>query len=151
MDWPWSDERRRGQGSHMVIFIRPCMLQFVHEEDCGRRIQGALSHTHGRRAFYARTVGHYQAGKAVVMPVVAPVVPSPAKSSKEADSKAEAKSNSRARKKQTWVRIPARPDPNRLTVHEPKHEFRGVHNLRVGGFDHNCLSLVGHLFLRRAL
>src|ERR1035438_2168875 len=88
---------------------------------------------------------------AVVMPVVAPVVPSPAKSSKEADSKAEAKSNSRARKKQTWVRIPARPDPNRLTVHEPRIVFRDVNNLRVGGFDHNCLSLVGHLFLRRAL
>src|SRR5450432_1007847 len=87
----------------------------------------------------------------VVLPVVAPVVPSPAKSAKEADSKAKTKSNPRARKKKSRVGIPAGPDPNRLAIRKPRIIFRNVNNLWVGRFDHNCLPIVGHLFLRGAL
>src|ERR1700674_4967501 len=55
----------------------------------------------------------------VVMPVRSPVVPSPTKPAKIANSKAEAKRDSRAGKKQSRLRIPARPDTDRLSIHEP--------------------------------
>src|SRR6266404_871790 len=51
----------------------------------------------------------------VVMPVRSPMVPTPAKSAKKADSKAEAKRNSGAVKEQSWIRIPSRPNPDRLS------------------------------------
>src|SRR6266481_4643410 len=71
----------------------------------------------------------------VVMPVRSPMVPTPAKSAKKADSKAEAKRDSRAAKKQSRIRIPAWPDPDRLPIREPRVIFGNVNNLRVGGFD----------------
>ena len=86
----------------------------------------------------------------VVMPVVSPVVPAPAKSAKEADSKAEAKRNSRAGKVQSWIPIPARPDPDGLSIHQPGVVLRHVNNLRIGWFDHNGLPLLAHFFLRCA-
>ena len=98
-----------------------------------------------------RYVGVVVVNDAVVMPIVAPAVPAPAKPAKEADSKAEAKSNSRTGKEQSWVRIPARPDPDRLPIREPRVILRNVNNLRVGWFDHNSLPLLAHLFLRCAL
>src|SRR6266849_3588906 len=87
----------------------------------------------------------------VVMPVRSPVVPSPTKPAKITDSKAQAKRNSRTAKKQSWIRIPARPDPDRLSIHKPWVILRNVDNFRVGGFDNNSLALIAHVFLRCAL
>src|SRR6266481_7728041 len=84
----------------------------------------------------------------VVMPVRSPMVPAPAKSAKKADSKAEAKRNSRAVKKQSWIRIPTWPNPDRFSIRKPRIIFRHVNNLRVGGFDHNGLPLIAHVFVR---
>src|SRR6267154_5901798 len=83
----------------------------------------------------------------VVMPVGSPVVPSPAKPAIEADSKAQPKRNSRAGKKQSGIRIPARPDPDRRSVHEPRVVLWDVNHLRLRRFDHNVLPLIRHLFL----
>jgi len=96
-------------------------------------------------------VGVVVVNDSVVMPIISPVVPSPAKPAKEADSEAEAKRNPRTGKEQSWIRIPAWPDPDGLSIGEPRVVLRHVNNLRVGGFDHNCLFLLGHLFLRCVL
>src|SRR5580704_4729183 len=82
----------------------------------------------------------------VVMPVVSPVVPAPAKPAKKADSEAETKRNSWNPKVKPWIRIPARPDPDRISIDEPRVVLGNVNNLRIGWFDHNGLPLVGHLF-----
>src|SRR2546430_5154424 len=83
----------------------------------------------------------------VVMPVRSPMVPTPAKSAKKADSKAEAKRNSRAVKEQSWIGIPAWPNPDGLPIHQPWVVLRHVNNLRVCRFDHNGLPLIAHVFL----
>src|SRR5216684_8875062 len=83
----------------------------------------------------------------VVMPVRSPVVPSPAKPAIESDSKAQPKRDSRTSKKKSRIRVPARPDPDRLSIHKPRVIFRYVHDLRIGWFDHNSFSLILHLFL----
>ena len=83
----------------------------------------------------------------VVMPVGSPMVPSPTKPAKIADSKAEAPRDSRALKEQPWIPIPARPNPDRLSIRKPGIILRHVNDLRVGGFDHNGLPLIAHLFL----
>src|SRR6202020_2285155 len=83
-------------------------------------------------------------------PVVSPVSPAPAKSAKEADSKAEAKRDSRAANVESRIRIPARPDSDGSSVHQPRVILRHVNNLRVGGFDHNGLPLLTYFLLRRA-
>src|ERR1700730_10378643 len=80
----------------------------------------------------------------VAMPVVSPVVPSPAIAAKEADAKAQAKRNSRSGKIQPWIPIPAWPEPDWLSVHEPGVIFRHVNNLRIGRLDHDRLCLLGH-------
>ena len=85
-----------------------------------------------------------------VTPVGIPVVPAPAKAAEIADSEAEAKSNSRSGKIESWIRIPAWPDSDRLSIHEPGIIFRHVNDLRIGRLDHNCLSLLGHVLLRCA-
>jgi len=87
----------------------------------------------------------------VVMPVRSPMVPSPTKPAEIANSKAQPKRDSRAAKKQSRIRIPTRPDPDRFPIREPRVILRNVNNLRVGGFDHNGLPLIAHVFLRRAL
>src|SRR6266851_7198274 len=87
----------------------------------------------------------------MVMPVVAPVVPAPAKTTKETDSKAEAKRNSRTGKVKSRIRIPSRPDPDRLSIYEPRIILRNVNDLRIGWFDHNGLPLLTHFFLRCTL
>src|SRR5580692_144622 len=81
---------------------------------------------------------------------VAPVSPSPAKSAKEADSKTEAKRDSRAAKVESRIRIPARPDSDGSSIHEPRVILRHVNHLRVGGFDHNGLPLLTYFLLRCA-
>src|SRR6266851_1675842 len=86
----------------------------------------------------------------MVMPVLAPVVPAPAKSTKEADSKAQAEHNSWTAKVKPRIRIPSRPDPDRLSIHKPWVIFRHVNNLRIGRFDHNGFSLLADFFLRCA-
>src|SRR5258708_20444583 len=83
----------------------------------------------------------------VVMPVGSPMVPAPAEPAKITNSKAKSKRNSRARKKQSWIRIPARPDSDRLPIREPRVVLRNVNNLRAGGFDHNAFSLIPYVFL----
>ena len=86
----------------------------------------------------------------VMMPIRSPVVPSPPKAAKVSDSEAEAKRNSGARKKQSRIRIPPRPDSDgryRIGV----LALRQINDLGVGWFDHNGLSLLAHLFLRCAL
>src|ERR1700730_13547981 len=80
----------------------------------------------------------------VATPIVSPVVPSPAIAAKEADAKAQAKCNSRSGKVQPWIPIPAWPDPDWLSIHEPGVIFRHVNNLRIGRLDHDRLSLLGH-------
>src|ERR1700685_3897059 len=87
---------------------------------------------------------------AVVMPIVSPVVPAPTVPTKKADSKAEANCNSRTIKEEPRIPIPVWPDPDGLSIHEPRVILRNVNNLRVGGFDHNCLSPLGYVFLRCA-
>src|SRR6266849_6286108 len=87
----------------------------------------------------------------VVMPVRSPMVPSPTKPAEIANSKAQPKRDSRAAKKQSRIRIPTRPDPDRFPIREPRVILRNVNNLSVGGFDHNRLHLIAHVFLRRAL
>src|SRR6266852_2379019 len=81
---------------------------------------------------------------AVVMPIISPVVPSPAKAAKEADAKAETKPNSRSGKVQSRIPIPSRPDPDRLSIHEPGIVFRHVNDLRISRLDHDRLALLGH-------
>src|SRR6266849_652282 len=83
----------------------------------------------------------------VVMPVRSPVVPSPTKPAEITNSKAQPKRNSRAAKVQSWIRIPTWPNPDGLSVHEPRVILRNVNNLRVGRFDHNGLSLRRHVLL----
>jgi len=83
----------------------------------------------------------------VMMPIISPVVPAPAKTAEEADSKAEAKRNTRSGKVQSWIPIPAWPDPNRLSIREPGIILRNVNDLRIGWFDHNGLPLLTHFFL----
>ena len=95
-------------------------------------------------------VGVVVVNNSVAVPIVSPVVPAPAKAAEEADSKTEAKPNPRTGKVEPWIRIPTRPDPDGLSIHEPRVIFRNVNNLRVGGLDHNCLPLLAHLFLRCA-
>src|SRR5258706_7846029 len=98
-----------------------------------------------------RDVGVVVVNNSVVMPVVSPVVPTPAIPPKEADSKAEAKCNARTGNIESRIRIPARPDPDRLSIHEPGVIFRNVNDLRFGWFDHNGFPLLAHLFLRCTL
>src|ERR1700693_3848222 len=83
-------------------------------------------------------------------PVVSPVSPAPAKSAKEADPKAEAKRDSRAANVESRIGIPARPDSDRPSIHQPRVILRHVNNFGIGGFDHNGLPLLFHLFLRCA-
>jgi hypothetical protein len=87
----------------------------------------------------------------LVMPIVSPVSPSPAETSKETNSKAKAKFDSRAGKEQSWIRIPAGPDPDGFSVNEPRVVLGNVNDLRFCGLDHNGLSLLAYLLLRRAL
>ena len=83
----------------------------------------------------------------VVMPIISPVVPAPAEAAEEADSEAEAKRNTRSGKVQSWIPIPVRPRPDRISIHEPGVIFRHVNDLRIGGFDHNGLPLLSDVFL----
>src|SRR6266852_7362324 len=78
----------------------------------------------------------------VAMPIISPVVPAPAIAAKEADAKAQAKRNSRSGKVQPWIPIPAWPDPDWLSIHEPGVIFRHVNNLRIGRLDHARLYLL---------
>src|ERR1022692_662850 len=54
----------------------------------------------------------------VIMPIVSPVSPPPSKTAKEADSKAEPKRNSGTIKEEPRIPIPARPDPDGLSIYE---------------------------------
>ena len=87
----------------------------------------------------------------VVMPVRSPVVPSPTKPAEIANSKAQPKRDSRAAKKQSRIRIPAGPDSDGLSIHEPRVIFWNINNLRIGGLDHDGLPLLAHVFLRCTL
>src|ERR1700722_5622636 len=87
-------------------------------------------------------VGVVVVNDAVVMPVISPVVPTPTKASVEANSKAQAKCNSGARKKQSWIRIPARPDSDWLSVYEPRVILRHVNDFRIGWCNHDRLALL---------
>src|ERR1700688_2784192 len=88
---------------------------------------------------------------AVVVPIISPMSPSPAKTAKEANSKAKTKRDSRTGKKQSRIRIPAGPDPDRFSINEPRIILRHVNKLRVRGLDHNGLPLLVYFFLRCAL
>src|ERR1700737_2197139 len=80
----------------------------------------------------------------VATPIVSPVVPPPAIAAKEADAKAQAIRNSRPSKVQPWIPIPAWPDSDWLSIHEPGVIFRDVNNLRIGRLHPARLSLLGH-------
>src|ERR1700730_895485 len=96
-------------------------------------------------------VGVMVVNNRMVSPVGSPMVPAPAEPAKIADSKAKAKRDPRARKEQSWIRIPTRPNPDRLSIRKPGIVLRHVNHLRVAWFDHNRLSLLRDLFLRCAL
>src|ERR1700680_4202606 len=83
----------------------------------------------------------------VVMPVRYSVVPSSNIPAIDADYKAQPKRNSRTGKKESWILIPARPDPDGLSIHEPRIVLWHVNDLRIGWFDHYGLPLIRHLFL----
>src|ERR1700676_3329401 len=53
-------------------------------------------------------VGVMVVNNRMVAPIGSPMVPAPAEPAKIADSKAKAKCDSRARKEQSWIRIPTR-------------------------------------------
>src|SRR5580704_14172343 len=82
----------------------------------------------------------------VVMPVVSPVSPPPAKTAKKADAKAKTKCDTRTIKEESRIRIPARPDPDGLSIHQPRVILGNVNNLRVRGLDDDVLPLVTYLF-----
>src|SRR5207249_11665003 len=65
-----------------------------------------------------------------VIPIRPPVVPTPANPAKEADAKAETKRKTRTCKVQSRIPIPAWPDPDRLSIDEPRIVLRHVNNLR---------------------
>src|SRR5437870_4518953 len=67
----------------------------------------------------------------VVIPIRSPVVPTPAKPAKEADAKAETKRKTRTCKVQSRIPIPAWPDPDRLSIDEPRIVLRHVNNLSI--------------------
>src|SRR5882672_4559171 len=87
----------------------------------------------------------------VVVPVVSPMVPAPAKATEVADAEAVAKLNSRSGKIESWIPIPAWPDPDRRSIHEPGIIFRHVNDLRIGRLDHDCLTLLADCLLRSAI
>src|SRR4029077_16226350 len=84
----------------------------------------------------------------VVMPIRSPMVPTPTEAAKEADSEAEAPSQPWSGKVQSWIPIPAWPHGKRLSIHEPRIVLRNVNHFRVGGLNHNRLSLIADFFLR---
>src|SRR6201982_4171175 len=84
---------------------------------------------------------------AVMVPIGSPMVPTPTKTTKKANAEAEAKSNSGTRKVQTGIPVPAWPDRNRRAIDKPRIVLRHVDHLRVGRFDHDGRSVVGHLLL----
>jgi hypothetical protein len=88
---------------------------------------------------------------AVVMPVVSPMMPTPSKSTKKANAETETKSDTRARKVQPGIPVPTRPHRNRRSIDKPRIVLGHVNNLMVGRFDHNIVSVVRHLLLRRGL
>src|ERR1700680_1693076 len=94
-----------------------------------------------------RYVGVMVVNNSVVVPIVSPVVPAPAKPTEEADCKAEAKRNPRTGKVKSRIRIPTRPDPDGLSIHEPWVILGNVNHLRLGWFDHDGFPLLAHLFL----
>src|SRR5882724_624420 len=96
-------------------------------------------------------VGVVVINHAPVTPVGIPVVPAPAKAAEIVDSKAEAESNSRSGKIESRIRIPARPDSDRFSVHEPGIIFRNVNDLGIGWLDHDGLPLLSYVFLRCAI
>src|SRR6266478_7111064 len=110
---------------------------------CTRVIEGVVIGEDSAVGYVGVVVEH----DSMAMPVVSPVVPAPAIAAKEADAKAQDKRNSRSGKIQPWIPIPAWPDPDRLSIHEPGIVFRHVNDLRIGRRDHNRLSLLGHLLL----
>jgi len=109
-------------------------------EVCTRAIEGVVIGEDSAVGY----VGVVVEDDSVAMPVVSPVVPAPSVAAKEADAKAQAKGNSRSGKVQPWIPIPAWPNPDRLSIHEPRIIFRHVNDLRVGRLDHDRLSLLGH-------
>src|SRR5271169_1504392 len=87
----------------------------------------------------------------VVVPIVSPVSPAPAKPAEKANSKAKIPCEPWPREVQPGIPIPAGPDPDGLSIHEPGVVFGNVNNFRVSWFDHNALPLIAHVFLRCAL
>src|SRR5579871_319317 len=87
----------------------------------------------------------------VVVPIVSPMSPAPPESMEEADAETKAKRDSRTGEVKSWIRIPARPDSDRLSINEPRIVLRHINNLRVRGLDHNCFPLLAYFFLGRAL
>jgi len=75
------------------------------------------------------------------MPVVVPVMPAPPKSSEEADTKSNAKGKAGAAPENPRLRIPTRVGNDRRPVDEPGVVGRDVDDLRVGGFDDDCVAL----------
>src|SRR5437660_11636557 len=86
----------------------------------------------------------------VVIPIRSPVVPTPAKPAKEADAKAETKRQTPTCKVQSRIPIPACPDPDRLSIDDPRIVLPHADNLRFRWFDPNGLSLLRITFLRCA-
>jgi hypothetical protein len=147
-----------GVSSRLAVWRRESMLatgessrSSAMKSVCSVKSAGAIEVVAIDENSAVGNVGIVVKNDAVAMPVVSPVVPAPAESAKEADPKPEAKLNSRTGEKQPWIRIPARPDPDELSIHQPWVIFRHVNNLRVGWLDHNGLPLLAHLFLRCAL
>src|SRR5260370_34344205 len=81
-------------------------------------------------------VGVMVVNNRMVAPVGSPMVPAPAEPAKIADTKAKAKRDSRARKEQSWIRIPTRPNPDRLSIRKTGIVLRQVTHLMVCCIDH---------------
>src|SRR5579862_7510159 len=86
----------------------------------------------------------------VVVPVVSPVSPPPTKSTKESDSETKAERDSRTGEVQPWIRVPTWPDPDWVSINEPRIVFRHVNDFRIRRLDHNGFPLLAYFFLGRA-
>src|SRR5947209_6069138 len=82
-----------------------------------------------------------------MMPVRSPVIPSPSEPAKESDWITYAKQNSRRGNEQSGIPIPPRPSHERRSINHPGIVFGNVNNFGIAWRDHNCLSLLGHIFL----
>src|ERR1700679_2653335 len=97
-----------------------------------------------------RKVGVTTVSQAVAVPVGSPVVPTPAEATEQADADSQAELDPRSVKEESRVIDPARIEREGIPVDDPGIVFGHVHDLRVGGLNHDGISLSRDGLLGRA-